>query len=78
MTHRKPGRNDKCDCGSGKKFKQCCGAKTQADGGSRFLLIALAAVIAAAIFLGLSAARHGGSSAAAPGQVWSPEHGHYH
>jgi len=21
----KPGRNDPCPCGSGKKFKQCCG-----------------------------------------------------
>lgn len=23
--HRKTGRNDPCPCGSGKKFKQCCG-----------------------------------------------------
>lgn len=23
---RKQGRNDPCDCGSGKKFKKCCGA----------------------------------------------------
>ena len=22
----KPGRNDPCPCGSGKKFKKCCGA----------------------------------------------------
>ncbi len=22
---KKPGRNDPCPCGSGKKFKQCCG-----------------------------------------------------
>lgn len=22
---KKPGRNDPCSCGSGKKFKQCCG-----------------------------------------------------
>jgi uncharacterized protein YchJ len=22
-----PGRNDPCPCGSGKKFKKCCGAK---------------------------------------------------
>jgi tetratricopeptide (TPR) repeat protein len=26
----KPGRNDPCPCGSGKKYKQCCGAATQA------------------------------------------------
>lgn len=24
MTDRKPGRNDPCPCGSGKKFKRCC------------------------------------------------------
>jgi len=23
---RKPGRNDLCPCGSGKKYKKCCGA----------------------------------------------------
>ena len=23
----KPGRNDPCSCGSGKKYKQCCGKK---------------------------------------------------
>ena len=22
-----PGRNDECWCGSGKKYKKCCGAK---------------------------------------------------
>jgi len=27
-----PGRNDPCNCGSGKKFKKCCGASTQAAG----------------------------------------------
>ena len=24
----KPGRNDPCPCGSGKKYKKCCGAET--------------------------------------------------
>ena len=24
-TDALPGRNDQCDCGSGKKFKKCCG-----------------------------------------------------
>jgi len=24
-TDEKPGRNDPCPCGSGKKYKQCCG-----------------------------------------------------
>ena len=24
-SDKKPGRNDPCSCGSGKKYKQCCG-----------------------------------------------------
>ncbi len=24
-TSEKPGRNEPCSCGSGKKYKQCCG-----------------------------------------------------
>ena len=24
-VEKQPGRNDPCSCGSGKKFKQCCG-----------------------------------------------------
>jgi hypothetical protein len=42
------------------------------------LIIALAGIIVAAIFFGLSAARHGSSRTAAAGQVWSAEHGHFH
>ncbi len=26
-TDQKTGRNDPCPCGSGKKYKKCCGAK---------------------------------------------------
>jgi len=26
---RKVGRNDPCPCGSGKKYKRCCGARAQ-------------------------------------------------
>ncbi|MFR1533930.1 MAG: SEC-C metal-binding domain-containing protein, partial [Bilophila wadsworthia] len=25
-AENKPGRNDPCPCGSGKKYKKCCGA----------------------------------------------------
>jgi tetratricopeptide (TPR) repeat protein len=28
----KPGRNERCPCGSGKKYKQCCLAKDEAPG----------------------------------------------
>jgi hypothetical protein len=30
MTANKPGRNDPCPCGSGKKFKRCCGRDSSA------------------------------------------------
>lgn len=26
-AEKTPGRNDPCPCGSGKKYKKCCGAK---------------------------------------------------
>jgi uncharacterized protein YecA (UPF0149 family) len=26
-----PGRNDPCPCGSGKKYKKCCGAKKEKE-----------------------------------------------
>lgn len=76
MTRKKVGRNDKCPCGSGRKFKQCCEAKTQRT--SPLLLIAVAGIIVAAIFFSVSAARHDSSTSATAGLVWSPEHGHYH
>jgi tetratricopeptide (TPR) repeat protein len=43
----KPGRNDPCPCGSGRKYKQCCGAVTAAPtpGVNRGDLDALAAMI---------------------------------
>ena len=28
QTTKVPGRNDPCPCGSGKKYKKCCGLKT--------------------------------------------------
>jgi len=34
MERRHPGRNDACPCGSGRKFKACCGRVTGAAGGA--------------------------------------------
>ncbi|MFA6971678.1 MAG: SEC-C metal-binding domain-containing protein, partial [Gallionella sp.] len=31
MVNVKPGRNDPCPCGSGKKFKKCCQDKLEAS-----------------------------------------------
>jgi hypothetical protein len=80
MTRRrKVGRNEKCPCGSSKKFKQCCEPRTQGgDRRSRVLLVALASIVAAAILFGIAAVARNGNSGGEPRQVWSPDHGHYH
>lgn len=37
VSHEKePGRNDRCYCGSGKKYKQCCMAKNEVHIGHNF------------------------------------------
>lgn len=70
----RPGRNDTCPCGSGKKFKHCCALKTTGAIPSRLILLAVAGVILAGILVLWSNAREGPNA----GRVWSPEHGHYH
>jgi hypothetical protein len=111
------GRNERCPCGSGKKYKQCCESNHRAGSvsGSTLLLGTLVALVLAG---GLAAMwrnssgetfEQGGPSGrveaattpaaqlpatgegaasgppfpeppgpAPKGQVWSPEHGHYH
>ncbi len=32
LRGRKPGRNDPCPCGSGRKYKRCCGANLDRTG----------------------------------------------
>jgi hypothetical protein len=72
-------RNDLCPCGSGKKFKRCCGNVDLAaeDTASRFFGVA-------AVLAGVMAIAGGFVFARAyfveePGKkVWSAEHGHYH
>ena len=69
----RPGRNEPCPCGSGKKYKHCCESKR--DGfPSTLIALLLAGAIIAAIIVGVSNARKSSAS----GRVWSPEHGHYH
>jgi hypothetical protein len=31
VTNPRPGRNEPCHCGSGRKYKQCCLAKDEAE-----------------------------------------------
>jgi hypothetical protein len=75
----KAGRNDLCPCGSGKKFKRCCESKQQSQRASRAMAVVVLAVIVGALGVAFySFGRDQGYQSAAPGRVWSPEHGHYH
>jgi hypothetical protein len=69
---QRPGRNEPCPCGSGKKFKQCCASKK--DRSSRALIAVLVVVAVLAVIVIVSNTRRSSNS----GMVWSPEHGHYH
>ena len=76
---RTPGRNDKCPCGSGKKYKQCCAGRQESPWGSRVMIGAVLVVLLGALYVGVASFYEDPSSAGpAPGKVWSPEHGHYH
>ncbi len=76
---RTPGRNDKCPCGSGKKYKQCCEGKGPNPWGTRVMVGLVLATILGALYAGVASFYEEPSSTSpAPGKVWSPEHGHYH
>ena len=68
----RPGRNDRCPCGSGKKFKQCCASKKDRLSPALIAVLVVGAVLA--VILIVSNVRRSSNS----GLVWSPEHGHYH
>jgi hypothetical protein len=73
------GRNEACPCGSGKKYKKCCELKQQKARGSMLMLIIVGLLIAGGVAAGITSfTSDRGSSTQRPGQVWSPEHGHYH
>ena len=71
----KPGRNDLCSCGSGRKFKRCHGAKKE-NRSSIVLAFVIGAVIVAAIVTGI--ASFNGQSSPSGVRVWDPVHGHFH
>ena len=72
------GRNDPCSCGSGKKYKKCCAAKAAPTGMSKLMIAGLVAILAGAVYAVAVGFGDNGSAVAAPGRVWSVEHGHYH
>jgi hypothetical protein len=72
----KPGRNEPCECGSGRKSKHCCDARTGLDRGRKMLLFAVAGLVATGLAIAVGSAwRKDGST---KGRVWSAEHGHWH
>ena len=68
----RPGRNDACPCGSGKKFKQCCASKKDRVSPALIALLVGGAILAVIVII--SNARQSSNS----GLVWSADHGHYH
>ena len=69
------GRNDLCPCGSGRKFKKCCEAKTPARRQSRVLMVIVSLALVGGLAVAVNSFR-GGSSGSV--RVWDPAHGHYH
>ena len=80
----KVGRNDRCPCGSGKKYKNCCQGKASRLSAAGWVTIA-ALVLAAGVlvYFVVNAAQSDvsgptGRGPCPPGQVWSAQHGHCH
>ncbi|MGE3840530.1 MAG: SEC-C metal-binding domain-containing protein [Vicinamibacterales bacterium] len=71
----KPGRNEPCACGSGKKYKQCCEGRDRRGG--TFWMYAVGGIVLAAVAITIATALTSDGSATA-GRVWSSEHGHWH
>jgi hypothetical protein len=72
----KPGRNELCPCGSGKKYKKCHEPKETGKAGGRALVMLVgAAVVAAAVAAVLA---FSGQDTGSGVRVWDPVHGHYH
>jgi hypothetical protein len=82
----KPGRNDRCPCGSGKKYKNCCAEKQarKMSPASWAAVVAIAAAACVLVVLLFRAAQGGagtalpGAGICPPGQIWDPTHGHCH
>jgi hypothetical protein len=72
----KPGRNDQCPCGSGRKYKKCCEANTPTARSSRLLMVVVGASVIAAIAIALTSFT--GTSSPSSVRIWSEAHGHYH
>jgi len=72
----KPGRNEPCPCGSGKKYKNCHERKPGSARTSRILIAVVGGAVIAAIAAGVMSFT--GEPSRSTTRVWSAEHGHYH
>jgi hypothetical protein len=73
----KPGRNDLCHCGSGRKYKKCHAAKEEGGGmRGRMLLIIVGGAMLAALAIGI--AQFNSSAGGSGTRTWDPVHGHFH
>jgi hypothetical protein len=78
----KVGRNDRCPCGSGRKYKNCCAEKkTGMSPASWAAIVCLAVAAAFLVFFLFNLTQSRGTTTVGgcpPGQTWSAEHGHCH
>ena len=72
----RPGRNEACHCGSGRKFKKCCERKTAQGRSSRVLLAVVGGLLIAGIAAAVASFDATGSASGV--RIWDPAHGHYH
>ena len=79
MKQEKIGRNAACPCGSGKKYKNCCGGAGVENkrSGSRLIVLLLGGLLALGA-IGFVKSLTTSEPSEAPAGVWSAEHGHYH
>ena len=74
----KPGRNELCHCGSGKKYKSCCQAKENSPMKSNWTLIAIGIAVLFGLIMAWSSLTGGDQPDCPPGTVWSESHQHCH
>jgi hypothetical protein len=85
VTATRVSRNDPCPCGSGLKYKKCHegkDAETPTRSGLLTMTLLGLLIVGGATAVVITFARGGaggaGQTGGRPGQVWSPEHGHWH
>ena len=73
------GRNDLCDCGSGKKHKRCCAVKKTSDQRVRTAIFAVLLVLVAGVVVAALVERFKTyDPEVAEGKVWCDTHQVFH